>query len=309
MPHKWLLPASPGSAGHDALLAYHRHFGWHTPSRQLCCAKTRKGGRCAAPVLAGCQMCLRHAGPVASRLRRERELRELAAGRITPAQWARSEARRARNRIGNQRRYRDGWLKPGITLAFAPALEAEFQDAARAVLGGLTWDELPDPTRDRLRWAWRRYQLDRDRPEAWRAKAHAAVIELAARGPLPDGIERDDGTGPHVIVVDRRPTGSSRRTRMTETEVEQVLSSRARRHRTAAERPSRSAATSPLPIDVDAFLALHARELRGVLGLVDTDADLLAVALTHRAVLIGAPDAHGAWVRLLVRLRTTARPG
>ena len=311
MSHRWLPPAAPGSAGHDALLKHHREWGWHTSNRQLCRAKTRKGVRCSAPVLAGFDLCLRHAGPVGSRVRRERELREFAAGRITPEQWARSEARRVRNRIGNQRRYRDSWFKPGLTLAFVPALEAKFQESARALLGGLTWDDLPDRTRDRLRWAWRRYQLDRDRSEAWRAKAHAALVELAARGPLPDAIEHDDGTGAHVIVVERRPTGFSRRTRMTETEVERARASPRQLRmgsagpRRGAERQAAASGAQPLSIDVDGFLGHQGRDLRGVLGLVNSDDDLRAVVLARSAVIDGTPGAHDAWVRLLRQLRST----
>ena len=308
MPHPWLLPPAPGSASYAALLRNARPWGWGGVNRQTCRATTRKGVRCAGPVLAGYPMCRRHAGPAASRVRRERELRAFEAGRISPEQWARSEAQRARNRICNQRRYKGGWLRPGVTLAFGPALEATFQDAARGVLGGRTWDGLPDATRDHLRWAWRRYQLDRDRPEAWQAKARAILLALAARELVPEGFEHDLGTGAHVVLVERPPFGFSLRTTITPAEVEKAMAlpgqvqaclARAGRQR----RAPRAAAPASPALDLNAFLNAHGAALRPVLALASTDAELRAVAMAHRAVLMGEPDAHEAWRRLVRQLR------
>ena len=312
MPHPWLLPAAPGSAGYAALLANARPWGWGGANRQTCRATTRKGVRCGGPVLAGFPMCRRHAGPAAARVHRERELRALAAGRITPEQWARAEAQRTRNRVCNRRRYRDGWLKPGLTLAFAAPLEAAFQDAARAVLGGRGWDGLPDATRDRLRWAWRRYQLDRDKPDAWQAKARAALIELAARGPVPAGIEHDDGRGAHLIRVDRRPSGFSLRTRVTEAELDRALALPGRvKARLAGKTPRKPAegrsgsAVTRLPTkDLDAFLHAHSGSLRHVLALAGSDDDRAAIARAYHGVLAEAPGAHSEWARLVRLLRS-----
>ena len=304
MPHPWLPAATQGTAGHAALLANHRQWGWGAANRLTCRATTRKGARCGGPVLFDCDLCRRHAGPVASRARQARELREFEAGRISPEQWARSQVRRTRNRISNQRRrVRDGWLLPGLTLAFGPELEGAFQGAARVVLCGLAWDTLPDPTRDRLRWGWRRYQLDRDRPEAWQAKAAAVLLDLATHGPIPDGIEHDPGTGAHVVVVDRRPSGFSLRTTITEAELgkAKALPGKVRARLAKQSRPAATRA-APAPLDVDAFLAVHGRDLRGVLARAGSDADVHAIALAHRAVLAREPGAHEAWVRLLRRL-------
>lgn len=306
--HPWLLPAAPSSAGYDALLRNARPWDWGGVMRTTCRATTRKGVRCAGPVLAGFPMCRRHAGPAASRVRRERELRAFEAGRISPEQWARSEAQRTRNRICNQRRYKGGWLRPGLTLAFAPDLEAAFQEAARGVLGGRTWNGLPDPTRDRLRWAWRRYQLDRDRPEAWQAKARAILLALAARGTVPDGLEHDLGTGPHVIVVDRAPGGFSLRTTITDAELDKAkaLFGQVQARLARAGRQRQAPPATPPALNLDAFLHAHGAGLRPVLALARTDAELRAVALAHRAVLAGELGGHAVWIRLVRRLRADA---
>lgn len=224
MPHPWLPPAVPGTVGHAALTAVHRLTAWGGVNRQTCRAVFKDGRRCEGPVLSGVgsDMCRRHAGPAASKLRREREHQAMLAGKVAPEAWQHSEIRRLRNRICNRRRYKRGWWAAGITLAFGAGLEAAFQADAATVLGDRQWEGLPDATRDRLRWGWRRYMLDRPRPEAWRAKAQAALLEADVRGAAPHALEHDPGSGAHVTLVTRRPFGHSLRTIMPEDEVARV---------------------------------------------------------------------------------------
>jgi hypothetical protein len=152
-------------------------------------------------------------------------------GQIPEDEWRRAETKRLRNRIRNQRRYKpDAWLRSGIVLTLAPELEARFQDDLRPLLTQhhRAWVDVPDGSRDKLRFGWRRFMLDRPRPDAWRAKAEAAMLDLAQRyerrgAPLPE-LQHDDGMGSHVLRVTRRPTAYSKRTRMTGAEVGRALS-------------------------------------------------------------------------------------
>jgi hypothetical protein len=75
------------------------------------------------------------------------------------------------------------------------------------VLQGRPWDEVPDYHRDQLRWAWRKFCLDRDKPAAWDAMGRAIMLDLASRGPVEtDDLSHATGSEPHVLFVERRAT-------------------------------------------------------------------------------------------------------
>nr|WIE92591.1 hypothetical protein P9270_005150 [Mesorhizobium sp. WSM4875] len=146
----------------------------------VCGARTRTGGSCGQKPLAGSRRCLRHAGPHAARAFRERQIRELAKGRITPAEFAAHEARRDVNRL------RDNWKKNpwllGITIDLGQH-EWEFQQET-----GLAHRQEPTAPAilDWLRWKYRRLQLDRKRDAEWlRVLRDEFPRRVQQAGPVP----------------------------------------------------------------------------------------------------------------------------
>lgn len=135
------------------------------PLARLCGAKLRTGGTCTQLALAGEARCLRHGGPDAARRYRERQKAGLEQGSVTAEEWARAEARRARNALTWAWR-KDPHL-PGHTIDLGPD-EAAFVASAAAL--GVDVGGLYPAQRDWLRWRWRRHQKDRPDAARW-AKA------------------------------------------------------------------------------------------------------------------------------------------
>lgn len=127
----------------------------------VCGARTRAGGLCRGKPLIGSRRCIKHAGPHAARAFRERQLVDLGRGKITPDDFAASEARRAANRL------RDRWKKnpwlPGSTINLG-----EHEEAFLAESGlDLRLEPVPPAVSDWLRWKYRRLQIDRKRHDQW----------------------------------------------------------------------------------------------------------------------------------------------
>jgi hypothetical protein len=83
-----------------------------------CCAMVR-GRRCNRITIieTGYRHCLRHAGPAVAKVYRENCRKLFESGRYSPTKWFRDEARRTRTALRDrQRRKRDGWVMPGLTL-------------------------------------------------------------------------------------------------------------------------------------------------------------------------------------------------
>lgn len=140
----------------------------------ICGARTRTGTICTqVPISEGKGRCQRHCGPDAARAHRETQLRQLQTGRTSPEDFARAEARRARNRLTN------GWKKnpslPGQTIDLG-ASEGAFLDALRAL--GADVDTLLPAVRDWLAWRYQRTQLDRTADGAW---TRAVRVDLPKR--------------------------------------------------------------------------------------------------------------------------------
>ncbi len=114
------------------------------------------------PISEGKGRCQRHCGPDATRAHRETQLRQMQTGKTSPEDFARAEARRARNRLTN------GWKKnpslPGQTIDLDGS-EGTFLDAVRAL--GADVDTLLPAVRDWLAWRYQRTQLDRTADGAW----------------------------------------------------------------------------------------------------------------------------------------------
>jgi hypothetical protein len=146
------------------------HNRWPELGRFICSAVVR-GKRCNRIniIETGHKHCIKHAGPTAARLYRENCRRLFESSRYPSHHWFADEERRMRTRIRDrQRRKRGGWMLPGLTLRFSAEIEARFrQDAALVLLQGRPWDAVPDFHRDQLRWAWRKFCLDRQKPAAW----------------------------------------------------------------------------------------------------------------------------------------------
>lgn len=126
-----------------------------------CGARTRNGGSCRHPPLAGHTRCLRHAGPKAARAYRQRQFDEMQAGKISFAEFARSEVKRAANRLRDQWK-KDPWVH-GRSIDLG-----EHEMAFQGEL--LHWNgsrRLAPAILDWLRWKFRRLQIDRAQNEAW----------------------------------------------------------------------------------------------------------------------------------------------
>jgi hypothetical protein len=275
------------------------HDRWPRLSQFTCCAIVR-GKRCNRISIVETQHrhCIKHAGPAAARRYRENCYKLFLSGRYPSWKWFKDEARRARTAITDrQRRKRNGWVLPGLTVRFSPEIETRFQVDVAFVLQGRSWDAVPDYHRDQLRWGWRKFQLDRQKPAAWDGKARSVMLDLDARGPVEvDDLAHATGHEPHVLPVDRRCTAFSWRSRVSPAEIERALAAPVEAQKAIArrKRPKRSGAffdapdgdpgaasdqgVAPRPArlkaatseaETDRLLQLHGRDLRKVLAEVD----------------------------------------
>ncbi len=151
------------------------------PLARNCGARLRTGGTCTQLALAGEVRCLRHGGTAVARRFRERQKAGLETGSVSVDEWARAEAKRARNALTL------AWRKdprlPGRKVDLGPD-EAIF--AASAADLGVDVGGLYPAVADWLRWRRRRHQKDRPDVARWtrtireelprqRAAADAAV--------------------------------------------------------------------------------------------------------------------------------------
>jgi hypothetical protein len=132
------------------------------PLAPACGARTKTGVTCTQVPLDGEARCLRHGGPGAARRHRQRQLAGLQTGRVSPDEWARAEARRARNAVTYAWK-RDPRL-PGRTIDLGPGEDAFRADAQAQ---GVDADALFPALADWLRWSWRRYIKDRPDDARW----------------------------------------------------------------------------------------------------------------------------------------------
>ena len=159
-----------------------RRFGGR--DAEVCGANTKTGKTCEnVPVKGGNGRCLLHCGPKLARAVRDRQLADLKAGRITPAEWQVFEGRRIRNRLQNTWK-KSPWF-PGQTINLG-----EHEITFRAHCEELTVrpEYLAPAVLDWLRWRFRRLQVDRRDDVKW---SHTVRVELPERvhkaGPMPEG--------------------------------------------------------------------------------------------------------------------------
>jgi hypothetical protein len=201
------------------------HNTWPELARFTCQAVVR-GRRCNRIAISetGHRHCIKHAGPARARLYRENQRKLFECGRLPAATWFKDEARRTRTAIRDrQRRKRGGWALPGVTLRLSEPIEQRFRADLQPLLPHL-WSVIPDFHRDQLRWAWRRFMLDRQKPEAWNAKARAILLDLKSRR-LPQGAELAHATGfePHVLACERRAAAFEWRSRLPQAEIDRAI--------------------------------------------------------------------------------------
>lgn len=154
------------------------------PLANVCGANTKTGKPCQnAPIRDGNGRCLLHCGPKVARLVRDRQIADLAAGRITQEEWQALEGRRVRNRLQNKWKV-SPWF-PGQTIVLG---EHEMTFRAHCAEFGVRLELLAPAVLDWLRWKFRRLMLDRREDQKW---AHAVRVELPVRvqraGPMPEG--------------------------------------------------------------------------------------------------------------------------
>ena len=150
--------------------ALHQRGG---PLAATCGARCKTGRTCTQVPITGSVRCLRHAGPDAAPVHRQNQLAGLRTGRVSPAEFARAEARRARNRLVH------GWTRnpslPGQTIDLGQH-EARFQTALGAL--GVDPGTVLPALADWLRWRFQRLQIDRPSDGAW---TRAALADLPRR--------------------------------------------------------------------------------------------------------------------------------
>lgn len=178
------------------------------PLASTCGARLPGGGTCEYAPLKGEARCLRHGGPAAAKRYRDRQMQGLETGRVSPAEFARAEARRARNAL--QLSWKRDPRVPGATIDLGEH-EWAFQEAAQR--RDVDARNLYPAVADWLRWQWQRTQRDRDNPAGWmrvcredlpkrQAKADAAAL-WAALG----GYHRGSGPG-RMLAATLRSKGA-----------------------------------------------------------------------------------------------------
>ncbi len=181
---------------------------------RICGARTRSGGACQQPPLAGATRCLRHAGPHHARHHRQQQLQAFAEGRLSNEAFARVEARRAANALRNAWR-RDPWT-PGRTIDLGEH-EARFLTES-----GLARQSAPvaPAVLDFMRWRYRRLQVDHRRDGEWaRVVNEEYPRRVRDAGPPPAGHDPGACAVAKPVWTARTPATGSKRLRSDSTRV------------------------------------------------------------------------------------------
>lgn len=172
------------------------------PMAPLCGATSRVGGLCRHAPLEGHNRCLRHAGPKAARAHRQRQFEAMQAGKISYAEFAKAEAKRAANRL------RDQWKKnPWISGSTVDLGEHEmpFQGDMQHWVGADR--AIPPAVMDWLRWRYRRFQIDRSKNEDWATLLRDELPRrLRDAGAAPPGWSEAAGEVPAWGLGDKQPS-------------------------------------------------------------------------------------------------------
>lgn len=256
--------------------------------QKICGARRHGGGVCRRAPLKGHWRCLMHCGPKAARTYRERQLADLRAGKLSPAEFQRAEARRAANRLRTMWR-KDPWLL-GSTIDLG-----DHEEAFLRAVGPSHLQYCAPSVLDWLRWRYRRLCIDREQMQKWQEVVHTDMPKrIAEAGPRPRDILPDDSEtagGPWCAAA---PAPFSRR--------------RTCDRERAAVPPLR---TKPLPrlprceAEKGALLDQLFRDrqdLIPILAACRSDEDRLILAQAHDARMSGAPGSMQSWMAVLQRL-------
>lgn len=257
----------------------------------LCGARTRSGGCCRHAPLTGQVRCLRHAGPKAARAYRQRQFDDMQAGKISYAEFARSEAKRAANRL------RDQWKKdPWVHGRTIDLLEHEMAFQAEM----LHWNgsrRLAPAILDWLRWKFRRLQIDRAQNEAWGLLLRDEMPRrVRDAGEPPAGWSEQQSVGPATWEAGEAPVVGKR-----------VRQDRRRQKREAdrSALPALSKSENFDPLEVARIVSSAMDVLRPHLALCRTDdeRDGLVAALVNYSREPQSSARREEWTTLLRALR------
>lgn len=253
------------------------------PNQRRCGARTRSGHFCQKTPLTGEIRCLAHGGPAVARRYRASQIEALRRGELSQAEFDRSEAKRAANRL-RDRWKRDPWA-PGSTLDLGEHEVTFLRDLTYA---GHDVQALPPAVADTARWRWRRLCLDRARHEEWRVFCQTelrARIERAGCRPRHDGADGWDRQIAPAFSVSAPPGAYSKRTKLDQKPTEGTVTERGPK---TPKRWGRSIAG----INPDTFVgvfASHGDVIRRVTGDDADEDEIIRVAALLTRVL-AAPD-------------------
>lgn len=251
----------------------------------MCGARTRNGGNCRHAPLFGHTRCLRHAGPKAARAYRQRQFEDMQAGKISYAEFARSEAKRAANRLRDQWK-KNPWVH-GSTIDLG-----EYETAFQEEL--LQWNgsrQLAPAILDWLRWRFRRLHIDRAHAKEW---AGLLRDELPRRvrnaGAPPDGLAGQPVAAATWTVSDAPVVGKRRK-----------LDSKQRKARVG---PCMTGPTTMGDFDAVEFAQIVKDSGPGLTGLLDrchdeVERDQVLVALVCYVRSPGPGPAQRRWQRIV----------
>lgn len=217
-----LQPGFKSDAQRENFLEASRDHQRGGPLARNCGVILRDGTPCRRLPPKSEARCRVHGGPHAARRFRTRQIEGLRTGRVSPEEFARAEARRARNALLD--RWKVDPTQAGATIDFG-ANEWRFVEAAqRRDVDVLT---LLPAIADWLRWRWQRLQIDRQDDRAWMrtcredlprraSKAHAVAQWVALgryrragrAGPvLASALKRDGFEAAQRLVSEWRTQG------------------------------------------------------------------------------------------------------
>jgi hypothetical protein len=268
----------------------------------VCGARTRAGAFCLLPPLReGAGRCLRHAGPKAANLHRERLRAEFLSGRIGAEEWHQREARRAANRL-RQVWKKDGWAS-GRTINLG-SHEEPFRANVRD--RGIDVDALAPAVADWLRWRYRRTQIDRCDTLSWtRAVSADLRVRIAEAGPRPEGASEATALGldvrPWMVGPGPADTGSKRQ-RGDLPRAPKVI--RGKGHL----RPGRPSTKPPGDVEMDELMSLYRAHRAAVEPMIDacrSEGDRVTVLRALRAYVADPNNAAARklWLELAARLQ------
>ena len=281
------------NSDHQIAFEIARSEHWRGGAKAKCCgARTRAGGICKQPPISGSLRCLRHAGPKAARAYRETQLRELSAGQLLPAEFAKAERKRAANRL------RWLWKKYGPWLAGSTIDLGPYETAFAKTLhdAGFSITRVPPGIADWLRWKFRRFMLDCKNPERWAEVLAKLAEKVKAAGDPPDGVLTMTSLPPSTFSVPEVLPYYSRRRQYDPNPVTRSSA------RLIAPRQLRERSISAS--ELSNLLVRHRAEIGPILARCKSDEDRITVAAGYKRLCAAQdnPKAYRDWMTIIQSL-------